>query len=123
MPWVSYQTTPSYKNAAGSRKANSPFNLAYYVDGTVNFSEQVNFVQEAGLMRYWYSGDASNGLSEQQKEFLYLDSALNYSINKTFEVGIGLSSYLGRDLMNQSNSFSMYRSDETDYYFTGSASF
>ncbi len=120
VPWYSYQTTDSYF-VDGKQKANSPFNLSYYLSGTVNLSKKISLVQEGGLMRYWYRSEAANGSTE--KEFLYADTAVNYAINDIFEVGVGLSSYLARDLMAQKNKFAIYRGDETDYYFTGSASF
>lgn len=127
IPWVTYNRTSSYDttgaDGAVTSKANSPFNLAYYGVVSANLTSKIYFAQEAGLMRYWYQSDAAKGIASTQKEFLYLDSSVNYTISKTFEVGLGLSSYLARDMLAQKNDFAIYRADETDYYMTASAAF
>lgn len=127
VPWLSYQSESSYKavgpNGIVSQKPNSAFNLAYYLAGNANILKNLTFTQEAGLMRYWFKSSESSQLSAATREYLYLDSSLNLTINETFGVGLGLSSYLTRDLLDQQNEFSLYRSDETDYYLTASANF
>ena len=127
VPWVSLQSERSYDSVSASgsvtRKANSSANLAYYLAANCNFTKDLSLTHEMGLMRYWFKSDSDRQLVAQNREYLYLDTSLNYTINDTFGVGVGLSSYLNRDLYNQTNDFSLYRSDETDYYLTASANF
>jgi hypothetical protein len=127
VPWLSLQSERSYESAAGdgtiSRKANSAANLAYYLTANCNFTKDLSLTHEMGLMRYWLKSDSEHQIAGQNREYLYLDTSLNYTVNETFGVGLGLSSFLNRDLYNQTNEFSFYRTDETDYYLTASANF
>lgn len=113
------------RDASGktSRKPNSPANLWYYLTANVNLSKKLIFIQDFGLMRYWHNSDVANKVDGKTKEYFYADSSLTYVINDFFEVGIGVSEYLTRDLLAQANSFSTYRGDETDYYFSGTMHF
>ncbi len=124
MPTYNFSSRNSYLTSDGSggkiRKPNNHVNLWYYLSATSAFSEKWSFTQDLGLMRYWFRSDSENNITGITKEYFYADSGITYTINDNFDVGGGLSSYLSRDMLAQKNQFSIYRSDETDYYLTAS---
>lgn len=128
MPTYNLQSKNSYEvtnptTSAVSQKANSATNFWYYLSASWSLSKKLSFVQDFGLMRYWYKADSEKGISSKTKEFLYADTSLTYQFDDVFEVGGGLSSYLRRDMLAQESEFALYRSDETDYYVTGTMRF
>lgn len=128
IPTYNLQSKNSYEvtdptTGAVSRKANSGGNFWYYLSGNWNISKKLSFVQDFGLMRYWYKADSERGISSKTKEFLYADTSLTYQFDDVFELGGGLSSYQRRDMLAQENDFAVYRTDETDYYVAGTMRF
>ena len=127
IPWYSLQQQRSYAvqspEGETSFKANSPFNFSYFLTTNFNLSKACSITHEMGLMRYWYNSDPTRSIAGRVREFLYLDTSINYSLTSTFGVGVGLSSYLNRDMLDQKNAFAPYRPEETDYYLTASAVF
>lgn len=128
MPTYNLQSKNSFEvtdqtTGAVSRKANSAGSFWYYLSANWNIFKKLSFVQDFGLMRYWYKADSERGLSSKTREFLYADTSLTYQFDDVFELGGGLSSYLRRDMLAQESEFAIYRSDETDYYVTGTMRF
>lgn len=124
IPYYRYQSNRSYESVSdgiGTRKANSPMNLDYYLTGTVNISKSVYFLQDAGFMRYWYKSDPTFGIASAEKEFLYLDSSINWDINDNFGLSLGLLSWQLYDIRDKSRTFAVYRDVDTEYYFSASA--
>lgn len=111
---------------APSEKVTTAARLKQFVAADVSFGK-LGFHQNFGIDYEWYNSDPEANKPANRdvahKEFLYVETGLEYALNDVLTLAAGVYSEKARNLLDQKNDFSIYRDNESLYYLEGTVAF
>lgn len=110
-----------------SEKANMQARIKQFGNVSLNLSSKFSAYQNLGFDYVWMHSDpeASNSANRDvpRAEYLFAETGVGYSLNDNLSFTAGIYSELARNMLAQTNQFSIYRADESLYFLEGTVTF